>query len=193
MSDSPEQQSAAAELLRLKLDVLFERGLDLADRRVQLVGIVDEQMFKALDAHLSVLEAESNEPITVVLNSSGGHAYDGHALAARIRSSPCQITVKGYGAVMSAATLILAAGHKRELSKYAIVMIHESSAEFAGKSLEMKHYAKWCVREEVIYCNMMAELTGTQSDVWKKIIGSGRDQYFDAEEILKLGLVDRLF
>ena len=194
MSDAVKDDMLAnIEMLKWQTELAFDRGINLATRTIQLVGIVDETMFKFVDTAMTLLEQQGSEPVTVTVNSGGGHSYEGHAISARLRASPCRIRTVGYGTIMSAATPIFAAGHDRQMSKYAVAMVHESSSSFEGKSLEMKEYAKWCVQEELLYCNQMAELTNTDVKVWKQIIGSGRDKFFTAAQAVELGLAHATF
>lgn len=163
------------------------------NRVVQIVGHIDEEMFKHVDAALTDFEAESDEPIHVRLSSDGGTAYDGPAVAARLRSSPCHIVMEGFGCVFSAATAVFAAGDERKLSKYAVVMLHQSTHEFNGDAITMKKYAAWCIQEELLYCQLLADYTNTDQNTWKRIIASGRDKYLTAEDALQLGLATSIF
>lgn len=188
-----EQDDIALQMVQWQTELAISHGLNMSERTIHVVGPVNEKMFKSVEAKMTLLEAQSKEPIRLIINSSGGNAYDGHALAGRIRSSSCEVITEGYGAIMSAATLIFAAGHKRRTNKYAIFMVHESSAIFEGKSLEMKEFAKWAVKEEVLYCQMMAELTSTPVTQWNKIISSRHDKYFTAAEAVEMGLAHEQF
>ena len=65
--------------------------------------------------------------ITIRLHSEGGSVYEALAIVGRIEKCKCQIITEGYGAIMSAATLILASGDKRRISRLAWFMVHESN------------------------------------------------------------------
>jgi len=177
----------------LLLGYLFENGIDFQRRTINITGEINEDAFKLIDAAMSEMEAESKSTITIKLNSLGGDVYQAMAIVGRMQESPCRIVTKGYGAVMSAATLILASGSKRQISKYSWFMNHESSygVEEARHS-QMKALVEQTDREEKAWCEWMGALTNKPKDFWLKN-GVGIDVYFTATELLELGVVDEVF
>ena len=112
---------------KLRLDYLFEQGVNFVDRVIQINEEIDDHSFSFLDAALSELERSSKKTITIKINSPGGSVYDALAMIGRLNSSSCRIVTEAYGHVMSAATLLLAAGKKRRMSKYCVFMAHQMS------------------------------------------------------------------
>lgn len=176
----------------LLLGYLFDEGVDFQRRTINLVGDVDEDMFRLLDSAMSEMEADSRASITIKINSPGGLVYQAMAIVGRIQESKCQIVTKGYGTVMSAATLILASGDKRSMSKHSWFMHHESAYGVEGRHSEMKAIVAQTEREEEQWAGWMAEFSKRPKEYWLKE-GVGIDAYFTADELLEAGVVDELF
>jgi len=186
------ERDVAIELLKTKLEVALDYGLDLENRVVQLIGEVDEHMFSFLDSALTLLEAQSRKAIVIRINSTGGSTYDGTAIVSRIRASKCKITTECYGAAMSAASMILACGHKRRIAKLGWAMWHEASYEVGGRHSDIKEFAKQVDREEVAWAAAMAAFTQRPQAFWASI-GTNKDYYFSPDQCLELGIVDEIF
>lgn len=186
------EKDLAIELFKIKLEVALDWGFDIENRAIQLIGDVDENMFSFLDSCLTILEAQSRKQITIKINSLGGSTYDGTAIVSRIRASKCKIVTECYGAAMSAASMILACGHKRRISSLGWVMWHESSYGVDGRHSEIKHLAKQVDREEMAWASAMGKFTLRPQNFWASI-GNQKDHYFSAAQCVELGIVDEIF
>lgn len=186
---STEDRLTHASLL---LGYLFEDGVDFQRRAIRLTGDVDTEMFEKLDAAMTEMEAESKKAITIKIDSYGGDVYQAMAIVGRIRESKCQIVTKGYGPIMSAATLILAAGDKRYVSRHSWLMHHEASYETGGRHSEIKALVIQSDREERQWSEWMAEFSNQSAEFWLKT-GTNTDAYFSAEQLLKYGVIDGIF
>lgn len=187
-----QQHDVAIQLLDLQARTAFDHGVDLVGRSIQLVGVIDEEMFRLVDTALNLLERDSKATVTFKINSQGGSVYDAMAIIGRMRSSKCKIVTEGYGSVMSAATLILAAGDKRRISELSWVMWHESSYDVGGTHTQVKHFSQQVDREDKMWVQMMAKLTLATADFWQNKGQSGKDFYLNAKECLELGIVDEI-
>jgi len=183
----------ALQIYEMEVDIALKHGIDMQSRTIQLVGEIDLGMFCMLETGLTLLEAKSKAAITIKINSTGGSVYDALAIVSRIRSSKCQIITEAYGACMSAATMILAAGKKRRMSNIAMVMHHEAAYDAEGTHSQVKHLVTQIEREERMWCANMEKFTGTSADVWAEKGKLGRDWYLDAEECKRLGIIDEIF
>lgn len=170
-----------------------DTSLNLKARTIQIVGTVDEKMFCAVDNNLSQLEAKSKKPVTFKINSGGGSVYDALAIVGRMQKSPCTIVTEVYGQAMSAATIILAAGDKRRMSKVAFVMHHEGSYVIGGTHTQNKHFMNQQERENKLWCETLAQLTGASAKFWLNRGLNGLDLYLSAEQCLKLKIIDEVF
>lgn len=192
MSDATPQDMAL-DLEKLRFDFLFEKGIDFRARSFQLTGLVGEDFdFSFVDCAIAELERHSTrKAITIKINSHGGSVVEALAIVARIKAAKCPIIVEGYGVIQSAATMILAAGSKRRISKYAQFMHHQASYYVDGKHEDIKNMVTQCEKEERLWCEWLAELTNKPASFWYK--KAKKDFFITANECLEFGIVDEIF
>lgn len=179
--------------IALHYEYLFEWDVNFKDRVITISNDIDSDEFARIDAALTEMETDSRKKITIRINSPGGYVYDALAIVGRIKKSKCQIITEGYGKVMSAATLILAAGNKRKVSELCWFMWHEASYELIeGRHSEHKAVVKQEEREHLQWAKWMAYFTKKSKKFWLTQ-GIHIDAYFDAKELVKLGVADELF
>lgn len=132
-------------------------------------------------------------PVRVEISSYGGSVYDMLGIIGRLRSSPCHVTTRGFGKIMSAATLILAAGDERLMDENAWLMMHEMSDKVKGTVSDLEVEIKHCRDLEEQMYSMYEQFSKgiTKSATFKKLC-IGKNHYINAETTLKLGLVDRI-
>ena len=176
----------------VNVEYAFNRGVDFQNRIIQLTEDIDEGHFEFLDSAMTTLEKLNRKTITIKINSYGGDVYTALGMIGRMRESKCLIHTKGYGKIMSASTAILAAGHKRSMSRFAEFMHHESSYELAGKHSEISHEVATVEKQEERWAEVMEEFTGTPKDFWKRA-GVSVNYYMNAERCLELNIVDEVF
>ncbi len=186
-------QEIAVHLFEVQTEIALKHGIDLPGRSIQLVGEIDEEMFMLIDAALTILEHQSKAKITIKINSPGGSIYDALAIVGRMQKSNCKIITEGYGCIMSAAGLILAAGNKRSMSKYAWYMFHEASWGADGTHTQIKHVAAQIEREEEMWSKAMESFTSASAEFWSREGKSGKDLYLDAGQCMELSIIDEVF
>jgi ATP-dependent protease ClpP protease subunit len=59
---------------KLRLDYLFEQGVNFVDRVIQINEEISDHSFAFMDAALCELERSSKKTITVRINSPGGQS-----------------------------------------------------------------------------------------------------------------------
>lgn len=175
----------------LLLSYAFDYGVDFQHRTIRISGDITEGWFDIVDAALTQMEAESKSKVTVKINSPGGCTYEAMAIVGRLTSSKCYIVTEGFGHIMSAASLILACGDRRRISKYAWYMWHEASYYIDGRHSANKATVEQIEREEVFWCDSIATFSNEVSDYWKAV-GIGKDAYFSAEKLIELGVADEV-
>ncbi len=175
----------------LILEYAFEYNVNFKERTISISREIDEKEFDRIDNALTEMESQNRKAITIRINSPGGQVYQALAIIGRMKRSQCQIITEGYGHVMSAATMILAAGDKRKISKYAFFMHHEASYGVDGRHSEIKDMVKQTEKEEEQWCEWMAEFTKKPKAFWMKS-GVRVDAYFSANELMELGVADEV-
>tara|TARA_R110000868_G_C10973188_1_gene771560 strand:+ start:90871 stop:91488 length:618 start_codon:yes stop_codon:yes gene_type:complete len=175
----------------LLLNYAFEYGVDFKNRTITITGELAHGWFDIVDAALTQMEAESKSTVTIKVNSPGGDTYEAMAIIGRIKNSKCHIVTEGYGHIMSAATLILACGNKRKMSRYAQFMWHEASYGIEERHSVIKATVAQVEREETKWAEAMSEFTNKSVAFWKKT-GVGIDKYLEAEQLLEYGAIDEI-
>ena len=177
---------------KLRLDYLFEQGVNFVDRVIQINEEISDHSFAFMDAALCELERSSKKTITVRINSPGGSVYDALAMIGRHNSSSWRIVTEAYGHVMSAATLLLAAGRKRRMSKYCVFMAHQMSYYIGGSHAETKEEVDQVEKQERQWCNWMAELSHKDAEFWYDKTYK-KNFYLTPQECLDFGVIDEIF
>lgn len=178
--------------ISIHYEYLFEWGVNFKDRVITISDEIDSGTFDVVDSALTEMEAEGRKAVTVKINCLGGNVYDALAIVGRLKASKCQIITEGYGAVMSAATLILACGDKRRISYLSWFMTHEATYSAKGKHSEIVAEVRQAERENRQWATAMESFTQKDAKFWENA-GKGEDAYFTPEELLSFGVVDEVF
>jgi ATP-dependent Clp protease protease subunit len=161
------------ELELAKLNMTFDRGLDIDNRIIYIFDDIDENMAENVIMSLSHLSSSGEDPdgkITIMVNSQGGSVSDMFAIYDAMRACNNQITTIGIGEVCSAAGLLLVAGDKRLVSKNCLFMAHQvlggyntdenlSTAEAQIKAVRVC-WDRWAA--------CMTEHTNKKRDYWRR-------------------------
>ena len=158
------------------------------DRKIYLIGTIDEAMVERFAGELDALNAESSKPIEVELSSEGGTHYASLAIVGRIRNSKAPVHVKAYGYIMSAAVLILACADKRFMCEHAWVMVHEDSGKVKGSTSDLAKQIEQMGREEEQWCRLMDRFSRPKIADWAFM--SLNTTYLTAQDCLDYGLID---
>jgi ATP-dependent protease ClpP protease subunit len=124
----------------------FESGLSIEGRIIILNSTSQgDEIDIGMSLHflkcMDLLESNNNtEPICVILNSTGGDIHSSFAIYDRIKESSCKVCVRGYGAVMSGASIIMQAGALRQMSPNAYMMVHNGNIMLDN---DMNKAKKW--------------------------------------------------
>lgn len=175
-------------------DLLIDHGIDIRGRILYLQGEVDEEMYDKFIKLLKYLDKTSGD-IEIVLNSCGGCVTSGFAMHDAIKACVNPVTIKGYGAVMSIASVILQAADKRIVSENCRIMIHRGSTELAGEFNTVKKAMQEEFELDRMLCDVYFEKMVENDSSFKrsqleKLMDT--DSYFSAEKALELGLIDEI-
>jgi ATP-dependent Clp endopeptidase proteolytic subunit ClpP len=129
-------------------------------------------------------------PIEIHINSWGGSVFAALAVVDYINSSKYKFVSIIEGCAASAATFISIVCDERKITKNGMVLIHQLSAGVIGKMAEMVDEINTCHKLMNIIITMYREHTNVSVESIKRILS--RDIYWNAEEALKLGIVDSI-
>ena len=138
------------------------------------------------------MEAISDEPITMYINSPGGSIVDGLAIYDIIQAIKPVVRTICVGMAASMASILLCAGSKGErcILPNGEVLIHQPSGGTYGTAADMTIDIERINRLKNKLYNILAKHTGQSVD--KIIQDSQRDFWLTAEEALEYGIVDKI-
>jgi len=187
MSDIRE----SVDKIDLNLKYAFENKINIKARVIQLTGEVDTEMFNLVDTGITELERYNKKQIVIRINSEGGSVNDALAVVGRIRAAKSKIITEAYGACMSAASLILASGHKRRISEFCLFMHHEFIYSAEGRHSDIKAEVKEGERQLQAWAQYMARFSNKPASFYLTE-GLGKDSYWTPLEVLEYGIVDEV-
>ena len=164
----------------------------LKTRSILLSGEINKDSADKFIKDLLVLEAESNDPVKVFINSPGGDVDAGFAIYDMVRFVSCPVIMVGMGLVASAASLILLAApaERRVGLPNSSYLIHQPLSEMKGNATDIEIHAMQLEKVKAKLNAIIAEATGTPLDT--VAADTDRDHWLDAEEAVRYGLVSRI-
>jgi ATP-dependent Clp protease protease subunit len=161
-------------------------------RTVLIFGAISDATAAEAARRLIALDAESAEPIDMIVSSPGGHLESGDTIHDLIRFIRAPVRMIGSGWVGSAATHVyLAAPRERRFSlPNTRFLIHQPSGGIGGKASDIAIQAQEIVRARQRIAELIARETGKPLEIVMKDID--RDYWLSAQEAIDYGLVGRI-
>ncbi|MCC6629657.1 MAG: ATP-dependent Clp protease proteolytic subunit [Chloroflexi bacterium] len=159
------------------------------------VGMIDESMTYQRRELVRLYEAAPEQPILLIITSSGGSALGLLALAdtiSHLRSGGAKIDCLVEGYACSAALLLVQACETRIMGSNALLMVHGLAYESEGDLGD--HRASYRLGEIVTerMARLLSRRTKRDAEHWAAHLDGDRPLWLDAEEALDVGLVDRV-
>lgn len=163
-------------------------------RRVFLNGEIDREMADDIVSQLLYLQEDSNEPISIYINSGGGEVNAGLYIYDVIQSLTVPVYMYCTGMAASMAAIILAGGQpgRRFILPHSKMMIHEPllSGGLGGSATSIQNISKSILETRKITNGILAKHTGkTVKEIDK---ATSFDNYMNAEASVEFGLCDRV-
>jgi ATP-dependent Clp protease, protease subunit len=161
-------------------------------RTVLIFGSISDATAAEAARRLIALDADSAEPIDVIVSSPGGHLESGDTIHDLIRFIRAPVRMIGSGWVGSAATHVyLAAPRERRFClPNTRFLIHQPSGGIGGRASDIAIQAQEIARARQRVAELIARETGKSLDTVLKDID--RDYWLSAQEAIDYGLVGRL-
>ena len=161
-------------------------------RTVLIFGSITDSSAAEAARRLIALDADSAEPIDVIVSSPGGHLESGDTIHDLIRFIRAPVRMIGSGWVGSAATHVyLAAPRDRRFClPNTRFLIHQPSGGIGGKASDIAIQAQEIVRARQRIAELIARETGKPLATILKDIE--RDHWLSATEAVEYGLVGRI-
>ena len=185
MYDAEEVQNAADKLSPVE-PVLMK------NRVITLFGEIDKDSARRTNERLLALSFESDDPITLIISSPGGHVESGDSIYDMIRFVSAPVRIVGTGWVGSAGALIyLAAERERRFSlpntRY---LIHQPAGGFGGAASDIEIHAREIIKMRERLNKIFAEACDKPLEQIKK--DTDRDYWMTAQEAVDYGLVGKI-
>jgi ATP-dependent Clp protease protease subunit len=164
----------------------------LKTRQILLSGEINKDLAEKIVRQLLILEADSDKPISVFIDSPGGDVDAGFAIFDMLRFIKAPVTLIGMGLIASAAALIILAvpkDHRWGLpnSHY---LIHQPMSGMKGVATDIEIHAKEMSKTRDKLNRIIADATGTPLERVAK--DTDRDYWLDAEEAIDYGIISRI-
>lgn len=168
---------------------IFSRLQD--ERVIMISGGISDSTSSVICAQLLFLESENPErPIQLYINSPGGSVTAGLAIYDTMRYIKPDIHTLVLGQACSMGALLLCGGDKRIALPHARIMVHQPSGGFEGTAADMHLQTKEILRLRDRINKIFAFHTKQPlSEIEKSM---ERDNWMDAEEGLKYGIIDEI-
>lgn len=189
--DEPEKNGEAdKEKVRDKTPAIEERLFKA--RTILIFGGIDQKLAKEVCARLLALQSASDDPITIFINSQGGHVESGDTIYDMIKFVKPDVRVVGTGWVASAGALIFAAAKPE--NRFSLpntrFLLHQPSGGAGGTASDVAIQAKEIIRMRKRLNEIFARETGQPIERIEK--DTDRDYWMSAEQAVEYGLVGKI-
>ena len=189
MSYVEDRQPGLAELGQAS-EALAERLLRA--RTIVISGEITQQLAAGVTAQLLALAAESEDPITIYLNSQGGHVEAGDTIHDLIRFIRPPVRMVGTGWVASAGALIYVAvpRSQRFCLPNTRFLLHQPAGGAGGSASDIEIEAREILRMRDRLNRIFARETGQPLERIEE--DTHRNFWLDAASAVRYGLVGRV-
>ena len=182
-TEKPDLPSALTDPIRERL---------FKSRSLVISGEINQQQASNVISQLIALQDESDEPITLYINSQGGHVESGDTIHDMIRFVKPRVRMVGTGWVASAGALIYVAVPKED--RYCLpqtrFLLHQPAGGMGGTASDIDIEAREILRMRQRLNQIFAEQTGQPIERIEQ--DTRRNFWLSAEEAIEYGLAGRV-
>ncbi|MGH7460395.1 MAG: ATP-dependent Clp protease proteolytic subunit [Longimicrobiales bacterium] len=161
-------------------------------RTLVISGEINQQLAAHVIAQLIALDAQSAQPITVFINSQGGHVESGDTVHDIVRFVRAPVRMVGTGWVASAAAHIYIAAPRER--RYCLpntrFLLHQPAGGVGGSASDIEIEAREIVKMRERLNRVIARETG--QPVERVQDDTRRNFWLDADSALAYGLVGHI-
>ena len=165
----------------------------LKDRIIFLSDEVNDATASLVVAQLLFLDSEDpDKDINLYINSPGGSVTAGMAIYDTMQYTKADVSTICVGMAASMGAFLLSSGArgKRFALPNSEIMIHQPLGGVQGQTTDMKIHVERMLKIKENLNKILSENTGQPIDIVKQ--DTERDNFMDAEEALKYGLIDNI-
>lgn len=151
----------------------------------------DEDAVSA-QAFVDMLDAITDSELHVRINSPGGSAWDGLAIANAMIRHPAKVTTFVDGMAASAASVAMMGGDEIVVSKYGRAMLHNAHVMVMGTAADMREVATQIDALNANMATFYADRATAGLDVAAFAAAMDKETWYNADEMLEAGLATRI-
>jgi len=186
MDESPPLEQSYVTVQNLVAEKLFRA------RTVIISGEINQRVAAWVTAQLLALASESNDDITVFINSQGGHVEAGDTIHDLLRFLSPKIRMVGTGWVASIAALIYLAVPRED--RYCLpntrFLLHQPAGGAGGTASDIEIEAREILKMRDRLNRVFAQQTGQPLERIEE--DTRRNFWLSAEEAKRYGLVGKI-
>ena len=163
----------------------------MMDRIIFIGTAIDDDVANVIQAQLLYLQSlDDKADISLYLNTPGGIVSAGLGIYDTMQIISPKVNTICTGLAASMGSILLAAGEKRSILPHARVMIHQPLGGISGQASDILIEAEEIKKCRDELCNILSEHTKQPFD--KVFQDMDRDHWFNSQEAVDYGLVDRI-
>jgi ATP-dependent Clp protease protease subunit len=182
-AEKPDLPSALTDPIRERL---------FKSRSLIISGEINQQQASNVISQLIALQDVSDEPITLYINSQGGHVESGDTIHDIIRFVKPRVRMVGTGWVASAGALIYVAVPKED--RYCLpqtrFLLHQPAGGMGGTASDIDIEAREIIRMRQRLNQIFAEQTGQPIERIEQ--DTRRNFWLSADEAIEYGLAGQV-
>ncbi|MEM0906961.1 MAG: ATP-dependent Clp protease proteolytic subunit [Pseudomonadota bacterium] len=161
-------------------------------RQVMIVGQITMDLARDVCQRLLALAHVSNDPITVIVSSPGGHVESGDMIHDTISLIEPDVNMLGMGWVASSGALIYISvpRERRFCTPNTRFLLHQPSGGAGGAASDIEIQAREIIKMRERLNILFANATGQPLD--RIETDTDRDHWMGADEAIEYGLVNRV-
>ena len=168
------------------------RNLLFKARTLIISGEVNQKLAANVIGQLLAMDSQSSEPITIYINSQGGHVESGDTIHDMVQYIRSPVRMVGTGWVASAGALIYVAvpRERRYSLPHTRYLLHQPAGGARGSAADVEIEAREILKMRERLNRVFAERTGQTVDRIED--DTRRNFWLGAEEAVEYGLVGRI-
>jgi len=186
MNEQPRPAENPAAITESLRERLFKA------RTLVISGEINQQLASHVIAQLIALSTDSDEPITMFINSQGGHVESGDTIHDVIRFIKPRVRMVGTGWVASAGALIYIAAPRED--RYCLpntrFLLHQPAGGVSGSAADIEIEAREILKMRQRINRLFAQQTGQPLERIED--DTRRNFWLEAEAAKEYGLVGKI-
>ena len=167
--------------------------IDFSHRILSITGEINDELATNINSALRVMALDSDEDITIYIQSPGGSVSAGFSIYDTANAIHCDICTVACGMAASMGAFLLAAAGtkgKRYAQPNAEVLIHQPLGGTSGQATDIRIHARHILDTREKLNTILAACTGQKKD--RIEADTERDFIMSAVEAKEYGLIDKI-